>query len=578
MEQLNLTDTGHPIKMLVNFMELQETPFDDGLTMVKLRIKEHQAINVFILSLQMIINKSHKLSHLRWKLNKTLFIVEFLLTNKKMILIDNVSLCLIDIQIISLLKTLGQDLITNEKDFLKLWNCLIETESTKSLFPAKTDFVDLDLNYLSGNSYKTIQKSWFSIKVLKPVNKYSLKTFLPFYKFLLAGGMVKEAIQTEILRIRKIKLKLNSIQKKTLQMWADHHRYSYNKAINIINGDKSEMVIYNGTNPESANTFYGRLELRDQITPAATCSRIPWILKTPKHIRESGVFEAHKNFKSALSNLKNGHIKYFNLRFKSKKHKSWSFEVPKESIKTYDKQIGLYEKETTNARIKTTEKIPIIEHNCNVIYDGLNHYICIPVKVERKENTTNGMYASLDPGVRKFQTVYSPDQSEFLMIGNGSAKEMYKHLLKLDKLLSKKNCKNRLKAEKLRMKISNLQDELHYKTTKYLCNNYKCIYIPKLTNENDIIKVRNRKINTKTVRNMVVLGHCKFVERLKTKAEEFTNVKVHVISEEFTSQRCLNCRELTKMKKGEEIHKCNFCKMEIDRDVLGSTNILLKNW
>ena len=32
------------------------------------------------------------------------------------------------------------------------------------------------------------------------------------------------------------------------------------------------------------------------------------------------------------------------------------------------------------------------------------------------------------------------------------------------------------------------------------------------------------------------------------------------------------------MKNGKEIHKCNFCNLQIDRDVLGSTNILLKNW
>ena len=51
------------------------------------------------------------------------------------------------------------------------------------------------------------------------------------------------------------------------------------------------------------------------------------------------------------------------------------------------------------------------------------------------------------------------------------------------------------------------------------------------------------------------------------------NTKIAIYCKE-----CLECRKLTKMKKGEEIHKCDFCKMEIDRDVLGSTNILLKNW
>ena len=70
-----------------------------------------------------------------------------------MTLIDNVSLCLIDIQIISLLKTLVQDLITNEKDLLNSWNCLIKIESTKLLFPARTDFVD-SVNKALGYKYE----------------------------------------------------------------------------------------------------------------------------------------------------------------------------------------------------------------------------------------------------------------------------------------------------------------------------------------------------------------------------------------------------------------------------------------
>ncbi len=73
-----------------------------------------------------------------------------------------------------------------------------------------------------------------------------------------------------------------------------------------------------------------------------------------------------------------------------------------------------------------------------------------------------------------------------------------------------------------------------------------------------------------------MLRHCKFIERLKTKAEEFTNVKVYVIGEEYTSQICLNCKELT--KTSGETFVCKHCGLNIDRDILGSTNILLKHW
>lgn len=75
---------------------------------------------------------------------------------------------------------------------------------------------------------------------------------------------------------------------------------------------------------------------------------------------------------------------------------------------------------------------------------------------------------------------------------------------------------------------------------------------------------------------MVLLGHCKFVEMLKTKAEEYTNVNVNIVTEEYTSQTCLRCKKRT--KTSSETYICNHCKYTSDRDLLGSCNILLKKW
>lgn len=564
---------GHPVKMLVKFLELRGIQLEDGQTVIKLHIKEHQAINVFILFLQQSIN----LKIVKLELNKMLFIVEFLLQNKKMIFKDNAYILVVNIQIIKLLKTLDQDLITKDLVFLNYWKCLINNNSMKWLSLARTDFVDSDLNLSNGNSYKTIQKSWFSIKKIKHQNKNSLRIFLPFYKYLLAGGMVKENTQMEpLLRMEKIKLKLNSIQIKTLQMWNYHHRYTYNKTISLLNED-NERPLYKDVKPENSNTYYSKLELRNLIVPESCCSRIKWILETPKAIRESAVFESYKNLQSAISNLKNGHIRYFNLRYKSKKLLKWTIGVPKESIKVYQNgDLGIYEERTTNFRLRTTEKIKEIKNDCTIHFNGLHYYICVPKAIEMKNNNKSNWMCSLDPGIRKFQTIYSPDNDNYITIGEKASRVLYVNLLRLDKLLSKKNSKNILKIKKLRLRIQYLQDELHYKSINFLCTNYKNIYIPKLTKENDIIKCSNRIISSKTVRNMVVLGHCKFIERLKTKAKEFTNVKIHIITEEYTSQRCLACNTFT--KTNAEMFICKSCNFTIDRDILGSTNILLKNW
>ena len=328
----------------------------------------------------------------------------------------------------------------------------------------------------------------------------------------------------------------------------------------------------------SYNVYYSKLELRNLITPADRCSRIKWILETPKSIRESAVFEAHKNLKSALTNLSNGHIKRFTLKYKSKKSVSWSYKISHDSLKNYGKYIGIYET-SSGMKIKCTETINDINSDSEIYYDGLNYYIIIPFEKTIKRSDCRNWFCSSDPGNRKFQVMYSPDEDEHIMIGNRCSSKMYDYLLYLDYLTSKKsNLKNIQKnklIKKLRIKINNLQKELHYKLANYMCNNYENIYISKLTKENDIIKKKNRCINKSVVRNMVVLGHCKFIERLKTKAEEFTKTKVNIIEEHYTSQECLQCRKRTKTK--QEIYKCCYCHYKVDRDILGSVNILLKN-
>lgn len=368
-------------------------------------------------------------------------------------------------------------------------------------------------------------------------------------------------------------MKLNSIQIKLLNKWNHDSRYSYNKTINLLN-DNFNGPTYHNTKPENISCTYSKLELRNLITPAEVCCRIPWILETPKHIRESAVFEAHKNMKSGITNIKNGHIKYFNLTYKSKRLNSWTIGIPKTALNIHNNNcLGIYEERTTCFRIKTTEKIERINNDCTIHFNGLNYYICIPEEKEVKTNNKNNWVCSLDPGNRKFQTIYSPTSDNYTIIGERASSVLYNKLLTLDKLLSKP-IKNKLKIKKLRNRIKNLQSELHNKTIKFLCENYNEINLPKLTKENDIIRKCNRKINTKTVRNMTVLGHSMFIEKLKVKANLYKNVLINIVTEEYTSQRCLNCSCLT--KTSSEIYVCKNCKFKIDRDILGSTNILIK--
>jgi transposase len=493
------------------------------------------------------------------------------------------------------------------------------------------------------------------------------KIFLPFCKYLLASGTVNDGIQ---IRTKKIKLKnLTSLHKKTLDKWRHAHRYSYNKAINLINNDiyiepafqnfynykklpekvnvnilqdencktlselnitteelenifetpsvinrnkiyewkikikdsyysinsrnKINWVIsgidnyiptiyqiketYRYIKKSSVNTSFSDFELRNLIVPKSVNSRNKWLLETPKEVRSSACFEAKKNLDVCFENLKQNNIKSFALKYKKSKNPKWTIGIPKSAIKLYKfnkyTEIGVYEASSGN-RFRLTESINEINCDCEIHFDGLYYYICIPYSHKLKTVTNKNWFCSLDPGERKFQTLFCPDENFHIKVGDKCSNKLYKRLLILDNLISTNSPKKILL--KVRKKIENLQKELHDKTSSYICNNFENIYIPMLTKNNDIISLSKRVLKTKIVRKMVVLGHCKFVEKLKTKAQTFTNVKVNIITEEYTSQKCLNCKQLT--KTSNEIYRCKHCNFTRDRDMLGSVNILIKNW
>jgi putative transposase len=51
---------------------------------------------------------------------------------------------------------------------------------------------------------------------------------------------------------------------------------------------------------------------------------------------------------------------------------------------------------------------------------------------------------------------------------------------------------------RIQFRIRNLVDEFHKKTTKWVCENYSTIFLPKF--ETQMVSKRQRKINSKTAR------------------------------------------------------------------------------
>ncbi len=360
---------------------------------------------------------------------------------------------------------------------------------------------------------------------------------------------------------------LTSIQKKTLAKWNNDSRYAYNKTISIIQDEN-----------------YTNFTLRNIIIPKHCNSRIPWFLETPKSIRENAVFEANKNKKACYTNLVNGNIKKFNIRFLSRKKKSWTIgginSVKIKSLRCFeifpDYDFG---------NIKTTEDIPKSdkEHQWSIHFDGLYYYALVPIDIVEEIDVNKNIACSIDPGERTFLNVYDPIDESNVSIGDDASKHIYKKLLNLDKLISKhdkeKNKKKqkmmKIKIMKIRKNIKNTQNELHNKCINYLTKSYKNIIIPKL-GVSDMISKKNRVISSETVRKMTILGHCGFVDKLKAKTSQ-RNFNVEIQDEKRTTMACGNCFLLNRNIGTAKEWICSNCKWFNERDSTAARNILLKN-
>ena len=128
----------------------------------------------------------------------------------------------------------------------------------------------------------------------------------------------------------------------------------------------------------------------------------------------------------------------------------------------------------------------------------------------------------------------------------------------------------------LRTKIKNRVNDLHWKTINFLTNNFKTIILPTFEVQNMTqLTTKGRKINNKTVRKMLLLSHYSFQEKLKYKIKMRKGLLL-LVDEHYTSKTCGNCGNIDDNLGSKKVYKCSKCNAEIDRDINGARNILIK--
>lgn len=127
--------------------------------------------------------------------------------------------------------------------------------------------------------------------------------------------------------------------------------------------------------------------------------------------------------------------------------------------------------------------------------------------------------------------------------------------------------------KKYNMRVSNLVDDMQWKSIKYLIRRYKNILIGDMSTIG--IVSGKSKLNQLNKLYAYKLKFYQYRQRLEYKCY-ITRTGYAKVNERFTSKVCSWCGECKENLGGSKIYNCDKCDKVIDRDVNGCRGIFLK--
>jgi len=356
-------------------------------------------------------------------------------------------------------------------------------------------------------------------------------------------------MDSESTLVRSTKIRIYPKNKVKIKQYAGLSRYWYNQAVEHLR------------QPDTKASLFEVRRIQCNEHPA-------WAMDCPQRIREHAIADACNAVKNAKIKFKKTG-QFQQVKYRSKKDVVQGFGFDRISLKQ-----SFVFKGNRSILFSSTEKIIAEKEGTCIKYENGKWYVIIPQSrnIKVPENQRLGVVA-LDPGVRTFMSLYSPEM--YGKIGEGDFNRIYRLCLHLDKIYSKMShskCEQKKRlhraAERLRCKIHDLVDDLHKKTAHFLVTTFDVILIPTFKTQNMV-----SKLSSKTARNMLTFAHHKFKSFLYSKAEEYS-CKVIEVNEAYTSKTCSYCGKLHSIGSRKTM-KCS-CGAIVDRDLNGARGIFLR--
>ena len=442
---------------------------------------------------------------------------------------------------------------------------------------------DLPIQF-NQNNININTNSWFNINQNNAItnhNDINIK-----YKF------KKE----ELIKCIKVKIIPTMEQKQIIHKWFDSCTKIYNETLKFMN-NKYKFTKYNinrtkiinelnKSKNDNVNNFYNfystRKELREIKNNIQKESQLENINRNTKihiHTLDYSIKQLCSNIESAKSNLLNGNIKRFRLKYWRNNRCSKTIEIEKEYIRNnkicphiFGDIKYIYNKEEVD--------LINIDSNVKINYNSITdeYLLLIPIKTKNKEiNNKTKNIISLDPGLRTFMK--GVNEKESLNIGTDVNDILVKDIKRLTKIIENNNISKRIKKKNeilINRKISNKIDDLHWKSIKYLTHNYKIIFLGDMSAK-DIVNRNNSVLNKFQKIACLRTKYFLFKTRLEFKCK-LNNVYFKYIDESYTSKTCSICSNYNKDLGGSKIYCCTKCNNTIDRDINGARNIYIKSF
>jgi putative transposase len=383
----------------------------------------------------------------------------------------------------------------------------------------------------------------------------------------------------------KIRMYPNQHQKGILAKWFGAARFVYDRCLDEFSWTRDLSMTH----------------LRDEmLRNLANDESHQFLLEVPDKVKAGAVADFIGAVRSNLAKLRKRPGHHFKMKYRTKKDNIQSLLIPKDAISPtltiFKRTLGSsFDWRETSCKRDGELCFPV-GSDCRLTLDRCGRYFLHVVagsddralREACKKGTVTGDnqacgtvrakkgVVGLDPGIKTFQTFYSPD-GVCGKIGRGLAQRLFKLRTDLTDL------NTRIKAEthntrrvrmkkavaRMRARIKNIVDELHWKTARFLCSNFKIILIPEFR----VQRMVQGNLHAATKQAMHDLRHFTFRTRLMHKARQFPDTTVVVCSEAYTTQTCSRCGKLNRVGCSD-VYRCSGrdgCGMLEDRDTVLAT-------